>query len=66
MKKRKKVKLNPERMAAMFKKAGFTDEQRKNWKKLFKPGKMVTLKYFELQKSGKPRFPIFQNIYNKI
>jgi len=27
MKKRKKVKLNPERMAAMFKKAGFTDEQ---------------------------------------
>ena len=46
--------------------SGFTDEQRKNWKKLFKPGKMVTLKYFELQKSGKPRFPIFQNIYNKI
>jgi hypothetical protein len=27
MKKRKKVKLNPEKMAAMFKEAGFTDEK---------------------------------------
>jgi len=46
--------------------SGFTDDQRKNWKKLFNPGKMITLKYFELQKSGKPRFPIFQNIYNMV
>jgi len=45
---------------------GFTDEQRKNWKKLFKKGTLLTIKYFELQKSGKPRFPIFQNIYYKI
>jgi len=46
--------------------SGFTDEQRRNWRNLFKPRKMVTIKYFEVQKSGKPRFPIFQNIYNKI
>lgn len=45
---------------------GFTDEQRKNWKKLFRKGTMITIKYFEIQKSGKPRFPIFQNIYHKV
>ena len=46
--------------------SGFTDEQRKNWKKLFKKGTIITIKYFELQKSGKPRFPIYQNIYHKV
>jgi DNA ligase-1 len=46
--------------------SGFTDEQRKNWKTLFKKGTMITVKYFEIQKSGKPRFPIFQSIYHKI
>jgi DNA ligase-1 len=46
--------------------SGFTDEHRKNWKTLFKKGTMITVKYFEIQKSGKPRFPIFQNIYHKI
>ena len=45
---------------------GFNDEQRKNWKSLFKKGTIITVKYFELQKSGKPRFPIFQNIYHKV
>jgi DNA ligase-1 len=45
---------------------GFNDEQRKNWKTLFKKGTIITVKYFELQKSGKPRFPIFQNIYYKV
>lgn len=46
--------------------SGFTDEQRKNWKTLFKKGTTITIKYFEIQKSGKPRFPIFQNIYYKV
>jgi DNA ligase-1 len=46
--------------------SGFTDEQRKNWKTLFKKGTTITVKYFEIQKSGKPRFPIFQNIYYKV
>ncbi len=46
--------------------SGFTDEQRKKLEKLFKKGTILTIKYFELQKSGKPRFPIFQNIYHKI
>jgi DNA ligase-1 len=45
--------------------SGFTDDQRKNWEKLFKKGTMLTIKYFEIQKSGKPRFPVFQNIYIK-
>ena len=46
--------------------SGFTDEQRKMWKTLFKKGTIITIKYFEIQKSGKPRFPIFQNIYHKV
>ena len=46
--------------------SGFTDYHRKNWKKLFKKGTMITVKYFEIQKSGKPRFPIFQNIYHRV
>jgi len=46
--------------------SGFTDEHRKNWKTLFKKGTIITVKYFEIQKSGKPRFPIFQNIYHKV
>lgn len=46
--------------------SGFTDEQRKEWKKLYKPGTLLTIKYFEIQDSGKPRFPIFQNIYYKV
>ena len=46
--------------------SGFTDDQRKNWKTLFKKGTVITIKYFEIQSSGKPRFPIFQNIYHKV
>ena len=46
--------------------SGFTDEQRTKWKTLFKKDTVITVKYFELQKSGKPRFPIFQNIYHKV
>ena len=46
--------------------SGFNDQQRANWKNLFKKGTIITIKYFELQKSGKPRFPVFQNIYHKV
>jgi DNA ligase-1 len=42
--------------------SGFNDEERKNWKKLFKKGTVITIKYWEIQPSGKPRFPIFQRI----
>ncbi len=42
--------------------SGFTDYQRENWKRLFKKGTKLTIKYFELSGSGKPRFPIFQHI----
>jgi DNA ligase-1 len=46
--------------------SGFTDDQRKEWKKLYPPGTLLTIKYFEIQDSGKPRFPIFQNIYHHV
>jgi DNA ligase 1 len=46
--------------------SGFTDEDRKEWKKLFKNGTIITIKYFEIQPSGKPRFPIYQNIYHNV
>ena len=42
--------------------SGFNDEQRKNWKKLYPKGTVITIKYWEINPSGKPRFPIFQNI----
>ena len=43
--------------------SGFTDEERQNWKKLFKKGVIFTIQYFEINKeSGRPRFPTFKNI----
>jgi DNA ligase-1 len=42
--------------------SGFNDEQRKNWKKLYPKGTIITIKYWEINESGKPRFPIYQNI----
>jgi DNA ligase-1 len=40
--------------------SGFTDTQRKNYKKLFKNGTKLTIKYWEIdKKSKKPRFPVF-------
>ena len=42
--------------------SGFTDEERKNWKKLYQKGTVITIKYWEINESGKPRFPIYQNI----
>jgi DNA ligase 1 len=46
--------------------SGFTDEERENWKTLFKKGTLLTIQYFELTNTGKPRFPTFQNIYYKV
>lgn len=37
--------------------SGFTDEERRNWKRLYKVGTVLTIKYWEIQASGKPRFP---------
>jgi DNA ligase-1 len=45
--------------------SGFNDEQRKNWKKLYPKGTVITIKYWEINESGKPRFPIFLNIRHK-
>jgi DNA ligase-1 len=43
--------------------SGFTDDERKNWKKLYKKGTVLTIKYWEIQKpSGKPRFPVAYRI----
>jgi len=46
--------------------SGFTDEQRKNYKKLFPIGTIVKVKYFELSKDNRPRFPIFLGVRDKI
>ena len=46
--------------------SGFTDEDRKNWKSLFNKGTVLTIKYFEIQSSGKPRFPIYQKIWERV
>lgn len=42
--------------------SGFTDYERKKYKTLYPVGTVVTIKYWELQPSGKPRFPIFMRI----
>jgi len=42
--------------------SGFSDEDRQNAKKLFKPGTLITIKYWEITPSGKPRFPIYERI----
>ena len=46
--------------------SGFDDIQRKNWKKLFPKGTIITIKYWEIDKHSKrPRFPIFLRIREK-
>ena len=43
--------------------SGFDDKDRKNWKKLFPKGKIITVKYWEINKSSKkPRFPIYMRL----
>ena len=46
--------------------SGFSDEQRRNYKKLFPIGTIIKVKYFELSKDKRPRFPIFLGVRNKI
>jgi DNA ligase-1 len=45
--------------------SGFTDTQRKAYKTLFKPGTIIKVKFFELNESGKPRFPTFIGVRSK-
>lgn len=57
--KKKKVKLNPEKMAAMFKEAGFTDEQIKaHYANKEKEAKAKIALKRELEKN-KPKARIF-------
>ena len=43
--------------------SGFNDQQRNNYKTLFKIGTVITIQYFEIDKtSQKPRFPIFMRV----
>ena len=42
---------------------GFDDRQRENYRKLYPIGKVLTIKYFEIDKhSNKPRFPVLWRI----
>lgn len=41
---------------------GLTDKQRRDARKLFPPGTVVTYRFFELSPSGKPRFPSFLRV----
>ena len=46
--------------------SGFSDFERDNYKKLFKKGTILTIKYFEIDKySKRPRFPTFWRIKAK-
>ena len=42
--------------------SGFTDSERKNHKRLYPKGTVITIKYWEIQPSGKPRFPVAHRI----
>lgn len=44
--------------------SGFDENQRHNYKKLFPKGSVVTVKYFEINETGKPRFPVFLGLRN--
>ena len=56
--------LNPKMGTSEFKVgSGFNDDERKNYKKLYPKGTIITIKYWEIDPiSKKPRFPIFMNI----
>jgi DNA ligase 1 len=43
--------------------SGFTDADRRNPPKI---GSIVTYKYYELTKNGKPRFPIYLRPYQAL
>jgi len=41
---------------------GFDDAERENSDRIFPPGTVITFKYFELSKTGVPRFPSFHRV----
>ena len=43
--------------------SGFTDEDRKNYKKKFPIGKVIRVQYNGKTSSGKPRFPVYTGIH---
>jgi len=45
---------------------GFTDDQRKRYHELFSTGTIVKFRFFEVNESGKPRFPTFLGIVPKV
>jgi DNA ligase-1 len=45
--------------------SGFDDYQRANYKTLFPIGSIITIKYFEIGPSNKPRFPSFWRVYKE-
>jgi DNA ligase-1 len=46
--------------------SGFDDNDRRNYKKLFPIGTILTIKYWEIDKhSKKPRFPVFMHVRHK-
>lgn len=42
--------------------SGFSDKDRQNYKKMFPKGTIIRLKFWEINKSGRPRFPIYEGI----
>lgn len=45
--------------------SGLNEQQRKGYKRLFPKGTIVKFKYFEVNESGKPRFPTFLGVRHK-
>jgi DNA ligase-1 len=43
--------------------SGFSDEERRNYKRLFAPGTVINVTYNGTTNSGKPRFPIYHGIH---
>jgi ATP-dependent DNA ligase len=46
--------------------SGFSDEERKEYKEIFPLDTLIRLKFWEISdKSGKPRFPIYDGVRDK-
>jgi DNA ligase-1 len=45
--------------------SGISDQERKSYKRYFPKGTIVKFKYFEVNASGKPRFPTFLGVRDK-
>ena len=55
--------LRDDRSIAFDVGSGFSDEQRRNYKKLFPPGTIINVTFNGKTNAGKPRFPIFHGIH---